>query len=516
MLELESKSKHRQLYLIGLYLFALGLPMSKPMVSFAQFVLLAAWLYEGNIRAKFQEIFKNNILLFLVLGFVIQIFWIPFSEDVGRSFQDLKIKLPLLTIPILTAAIWPLKRKEFMVLLNLFALGVLAVSCIGIALFLFIDSIDDARGLSPFISHIRMGILCVLAIFSTLDLLRTEFRWWRVTLIGTLIFYLILLQGLTALLLLAAGALVFIFWAITRWENKGYKWSLVGLLSFAIISSALYLGLFLYNFQQSDQIDYNHLEYASADGEVYLHIRENQQRENGHFIWTYVAMDELREAWNKRSNIDFDGLDENKQPMHSTLIRYLASKDLRKDRAGLTQLTEEEIRAVEQGLTNVRFLDGKNLSDRLYETVWELEQVQNDGNPSGNSLAQRFEFWSVGWSILQKNALFGIGPGNLVIAFDQAYEIRESELAVKYRKRAHNQYLTHLISFGWIGGLFILGGFFHASLRGKKSLLSMSFFVLWIVSFVNEDTLETQIGASFFIFFLCLYAFNKIGHKDDA
>lgn len=514
MLELASKPRHRQLYLIGLYLFALGLPMSKPVVSFAQFVLLAAWIHEGQIRQKFQYILKNKIILFLVLGFLIQLLWIPFTDDIGRSFQDLRIKLPLLTIPILTASIWPLTRKEFVKLLDLFALGVFAVAVIGISLYFFQVGHEDARGLSPFISHIRMGILCVLAIFSTLELMRTEFRWWRLGIITLLVIYLVLLQGLTALLLLSAGILVFILWGILKWENKRFKWPALGLLIFTILSVGTFLSIFFINFQKSDSIDFNRLEYESPNGEVYLHSRENQQRENGHYIWTYVAMNELRSGWNKRSELDFDGLDEKGQPLHATLIRFMASKNLRKDLNGLSQLNEVEIKAVEQGLTNIRFIDGKGLSDRLYETFWEMEQVQNAGNPSGNSVAQRFEFWSVGWQIFQKNPLFGIGAGNLVQSFNQAYEELNSELSLNFRKRTHNQYLTYLISFGWVGGLFILGSFFHASIRGKQSLLSISFFVLWTLSFVNEDTLETQIGASFFIFFLCLYAFNEIGPKD--
>ncbi|HAS36534.1 MAG TPA: hypothetical protein DCS15_08605 [Flavobacteriales bacterium] len=514
MLELESKPRHRQLYLIGLYLFALGLPMSKPVVSFAQFVLLAAWIYEGNIREKFQHVLKNKILLFLVLGFMVQLLWIPFTEDLGRALQDLRIKLPLLTIPILTASIWPLARKEFVKLLDLFALGVSAVALIGISLYFFQSTNADARGLSPFISHIRMGILCVLAIFSTLELVRTEYRWWRLGIIGLLLIYLILLQGLTALILLSAGILVFIIWGIAKLENKRFKWPALGLLICTILSVGTFLSIFTLNFQKSDSIDFTQLDYASPSGEVYLHLSENLQRENGHYIWTYVAMNELRSGWNELSELDFDGLDEKGQPLHATIIRFMASKNLRKDLNGLSQLKADEIRAIEQGLTNIRFVDGKGLSDRLYETLWELEQVQNSGNPSGNSVAQRFEFWSVGWTLLQKNPLLGIGAGNLVQSFDQAYEELNSELSLNFRKRAHNQYLTYLISFGWIGGLFILASFFHASIRGKQSLLSISFFVLWTFSFVNEDTLETQIGASFFIFFLCLYAFNEVSPKD--
>ena len=507
MLQLQSKSTSRKLYLIGLYLFAMGLPISKPVVSVAQFLLLAGWLMEADLKSRLRNTFSSPIVILLSLGMLIQLIWIPQSSDLSRSLHDFRIKLPILAIPILTYSIWPLEKQEFKTLLNLFSLAVLSVAVIGFGMLLFGE--ESARNLSPFVSHIRMGILCCIAIFANLALLRMEWKWWRVGLMAALVFYIFTLQTLTSIVILVLGLVLSVIWLLLSWKNV-LKWSVIAVMALAVLSFAFWTSNFVVDFQKSDEIDYDTLEYASPDGSVYMHTRENRQRENGHFIWTYVAMNELRSEWNKLGRRDFDEVDDLGQPLHSTLIRYMTSRDLRKDRGGFAELSTEELDAIEAGITNVRFLDGRGFGDRLYETLWEFEQYQNAGNPEGNSVIQRLEFWKAGWSIFWENPWTGIGPGNLRIAFKEAYEQNESRLSATFRKRAHNQYLTYLISFGVLGSIFILFGYLFASLAGMRSFLSTSFLLVWTLSFINEDTLETQIGVSFFIFFLCLYAFNKL------
>jgi hypothetical protein len=512
LLQLQSKSTSRKLYLVGLYLFAMGMPMSKPVVSIAQFLLLAGWLIEPDFKGRIRRTFKNPIVVLLSLGMLIQLLWIPQSEDLLRSFHDFRIKLPILAIPILTYSIWPLSQGEFRTLLNLFSAAVAAVAAIGFGMLLFGE--HSSRDLSPFISHIRMGILCCLAILANLSLLRKELTWWRIGLIVFLVLYVFTIQSLTSIVILITTAFISAIWLITYWKRPFVKWSVISTIGLASLGFGLWTAKQITSFYESDPIDHEQLDYASADGSTYMHL-ENKQRENGHYIWIYVAMEELRTEWNKLGRRDFDSTDDLGQPLHSTLIRYMTSKNLRKDRMGFEQLSQEDIMAVESGITNVRFVDGRGFDDRLYETLWEIEQYQNGGNPEGNSVIQRIEFWKTGYTIFLERAWVGIGPGNLRLAFEDAYVQNESRLSMTFRKRAHNQYLTYLISFGLVGCAFILFGYFFASLAGKRHFLSFTFTVVWLLSFINEDTLETQIGVSFFIFFLCVYAFNELETENN-
>jgi hypothetical protein len=66
-----------------------------------------------------------------------------------------------------------------------------------------------------------------------------------------------------------------------------------------------------------------------------MHFFDIDFRENGHYIYYFIAEDEVRAAWSKRSDLDFYGSDLNKNELRITLYRYLSSKGLRKDQGKL-------------------------------------------------------------------------------------------------------------------------------------------------------------------------------------
>jgi len=78
-----------------------------------------------------------------------------------------------------------------------------------------------------------------------------------------------------------------------------------------------------------------------------------------------------------------------------------------------------------------------------------------------------------------------------------------SPLSKDSRLRAHNQYLSIAVAFGIVGLVwFLITLFYPIFLCGKsKSYLYVSFLLIAIVSFLTEDTLETQAGVTFYAFF---------------
>jgi O-antigen ligase len=94
--------------------------------------------------------------------------------------------------------------------------------------------------------------------------------------------------------------------------------------------------------------------------------------------------------------------------------------------------------------------------------------------------------------------------------FRNYYESTNSPLDEKWRRRAHNQYLTLLISFG-IPGLIIclialVAPVFVAN--RQRSFMTVGFLILMLLSMFNEDTLETACGAAFVAFFYTLFVFG--------
>ena len=110
-------------------------------------------------------------------------------------------------------------------------------------------------------------------------------------------------------------------------------------------------------------------------GNPYTNDLSNLQVENGNYVWLYVATDELRQAWNKRSRYDFDGKDEAGQEIKFTLIRFLTSKGYRKDADGVGKLTDQEVAMVEEGIASIVYEEKSTLYVRIYKIFWEYSTV---------------------------------------------------------------------------------------------------------------------------------------------
>jgi hypothetical protein len=262
---------------------------------------------------------------------------------------------------------------------------------------------------------------------------------------------------------------------------------------------------------QVNPVDFDKLEGSTKLGNPYWHDLSNTQIENGNYVWHYVATDELREAWNKRSKFDFDGLDKANQEIKYTLIRFLTSKGYRKDAEGISKLTNREVALVENGVASIIYVEKSNLYVRIYKIFWEYNRYLVTGNASGHSVMQRIEYWLASKSIIKENFLTGVGTGDLDNAFQEEYERTGSLLEQEYRWHSHNQFLAIFVAFGIVGMLWFLFALIYPVLRLGKfhDYYFLSFFIIIVLSMLTEDTLETQAGVTVFAFFNSFYLFTK-------
>ena len=88
-------------------------------------------------------------------------------------------------------------------------------------------------------------------------------------------------------------------------------------------------------------------------------------------------------------------------------------------------------------------------------------------------------------------------------AFANQYHEDNSLLLPQYRLRAHNQYITYLVTFGFLGIIIFGFSLIYPFLKNKmyNDYFYMAFFSIILLSMLTEDTLETQIGITFFCFF---------------
>lgn len=88
-------------------------------------------------------------------------------------------------------------------------------------------------------------------------------------------------------------------------------------------------------------------------------------------------------------------------------------------------------------------------------TLYEIRQVLH-GNLEDEFGSHRILIWRKVWAVFQKNALLGVGPGNLRYYLDIHFERYSSLLGETLRAgvdNAHSEYLQFLASFGIAGAL---------------------------------------------------------------
>jgi hypothetical protein len=316
--------------------------------------------------------------------------------------------------------------------------------------------------------------------------------------------YFILLQSITGIVAFIGSLLVGGTVDLLRMKKSTLRAFLTLALVVVIAIPLSIVGTTAYKYFNVEIPEQGSLEEMTPDGKAYFHKWGDSQIENHNLIWYYICWDELATAWNNRSEIDFEGRDAKGRKINGTLIRFLTSRGLKKDFGGMAQLSDKEIKMVEAGMTCHPELRKKGIEKRLHDLYFEVNSYLNGGNPTGNSLTQRFEFWRAAGHILKDRWLIGVGTGDPPRAFERAYEEIDSQLPPSNRHRAHNQYLSIFIALGlpgiiWFLSVLILPFFFKN--RAALNTRYLAFFTIVALSFLTEDTLETQVGQTLFSFF---------------
>lgn len=512
------------LYLTGLTLLVCGLPVSLFLTSLSQFFLAGSFLLEGDVREKFKRFFSNKVAVFIAGVWLMHLIGMLWTTDLAEGIKDLRIKLPLLILPLIIGGSAPLSEKQFKGIMTAFITAVLigSLSAIFVLAGIIHREIHDIRDVFIFhISHIRFGLFTCVAI-STLFYytfykkeLKGIYKSLSILLMCWFFVFLVLVESLTGLSVMITVLLSALAYELIYHKNRYYKFGFFTLLILIPVLIGIYVGSVFQEYRSKGQekIDVNE---KTANGNDYIFMLNEPQTENGYLVNVYLCQKELRKAWNERSTIDYDSLDHRGQKIYGTIIRFLTSKGLRKDSVGIYTLSPDEIKSIENGIANVHFQHGFVLRDRIMEVIWELDQLRHGEDPSGHSVAQRYEFWKAAVGIISANPIFGVGTGDLPFAFQSQYEMMNTKLDLNYRLRSHNQYLSIGVAFGLLGLIYFLIAFF-MSFRFRKQLNALFFFYFMIcaLSMLTEDTLETQPGATFVGFFLIFFFVHCRTHQDS-
>src|SRR5688572_1489290 len=156
-----SRDLFSEVFYFGLILIVVGLPLSVFLISLAQFILIGSWLLEGDLKNKLNKFLHNTPALLFTSLILLHLLGLLYTTDFNYALNDIRIKAPLLVLPLLLSTTKPLSEKRLNTLLYVFVSAVLTGTFISTAVITgFINKeITDIRQASLFISHIRFSLL---------------------------------------------------------------------------------------------------------------------------------------------------------------------------------------------------------------------------------------------------------------------------------------------------------------------------------------------------------------------
>jgi len=504
---------------------AVSLPMSKALMSIVTGLFMVNWLVEGQIAVKMQRLKERKSLQLVISVFVLYLLGLLWTDSLRSGLQDVKIQLPLLILPLAIGTSEALNQIQVKRIIYAFSVAVVVASLCSIWVLLGFSGkmIHDPREMSLFISHIRFSLLINISIFSLFwfaskaektnilekTLLFLAMLWLTI--------FLVILKSATGWIVFLIVSSVVIFQNILSIKNAGGRILLLGVLLLIFLLPAIYIGHVIQQFYSIETIPTDLSQEKTSKGNPYLYDFNNKELENGHYTYLFINDDELREAWSKRSKINYDSTATSGYN-HYVLYRYLTSKGYRKDADGLGKLTDSDIRNIENGMTNYRFVNPFSLYSRVYQIVWEMDVYHKGGNPSGHSVTQRLEYYKMAIQIIKENFWFGNGTGGYSEAYQTKYNQNKFFQDREYRQRSHNMFLSYWIDFGLIGMCYICFALIAPVFleRKTKSFLLLIFLLIVLISFMNEDTLNNHDAISFFAFFYPLYLYSRYETNPQA
>ncbi|RIH63588.1 hypothetical protein D1164_18550 [Mariniphaga sediminis] len=504
----------------SLLILAVGVfPFSEALVSISVGLLLFQAL---ALRSWFHPTAKKRsrkIILLPFSVFAIYLLGTLFTKDFSFALYELKKVIFWIVVPLAVFLSPKLSERKLYTVFFVFILSVTVSGLFFTGKLILHDyfQLNGFRNIS-FVSHIRFSFQVALSLILLVwILISRKYAEFKISvsviivLILWLFYFLLLLKSLLGIVSFF-GTLGFslVFYAITI-KNARWKTMLAVAFLLMVFVPSFFVGNVLNDFYDFKEVNPDTLDKQTISGNDYTHDLDDKFRENGYLLNVYMCDVELRQEWNKRSEIKYDDI-LNGYPLSSVLTRYLTSLGYRKDSVGVSKLTAEDIGLIEEGVTNWKFHNRFfSIYPRIYETVWELDYYLRTGDPNNKSLAQRIEFVKATLILIKESPWVGIGTGNWILKYDEVYDKMETKLIKEKRGPSHNQYLNYIMKFGILGFAWILFVLLFPVFRlgHKRNFIFILFLIFMAFANLGDANMETHMGLSFFSFFYYLFLWNS-------
>ncbi len=508
---------HHLIYISTLCAIAVGLLFGKAILSIPMILLSINWIFEGNFKYKLQQIISSKLLICYAIIFLIHLLGMLYTSDTSYGWHDLQIKLPILIIPLIIYSSTKISKNETKLILyfHLFSVLICTLYCFAVYKGYAKHPFLDLRETSVFISHIRFALNIALSIMALCYFIFEYRNKFLQALFGVIIiwflYYMQKIELATGIVCLCIVLMVFILKKTLSIQKMSVLSSFLILFIVILIYGFLKLQSGLKMYEPSQDPNDNIQLKNTVNGNNYQNDAMYSICENGHYAEYNVCEKELREAWELRSKIAYDHIDHFQNIFKYTIYRYMASKNLTKDSVGVSKLSNQDIKNIELGYTNFKHLYTRGINHKWREVMFEFHNYTQNCNPSGHSLLMRLEFWKTAIQIIKKHPWFGVGTGDVKSAFKRMYIETKSRLDIRWRLRSHNQFLTITVAFG-ITGFILFSALFLMPLfikSNSKHSLFLFFFIIVCISFLTEDTLESQAGVGYVMFFTTIFTHQK-------
>jgi hypothetical protein len=500
----------------------MGVMLGTVPTSVPQFILLGNWLLEGKWVTKWQQLKSNKLFWLLTSIYFFHLVGLTYTDNLHDGLKDVRTKLPLLFLPTVFFTTAPVTKKELHLIFYSFIFG----SFLNIAWCLVYNKIlhhtETVRDVSRFMSHIRLGFLVDMAIiFCVYFVMQIDDLKQKICFSSLVVYFVIGLYSLglmTGLANLIIITFLFLTFVLFKQSKLGFS-----LISLVFVVSAAYLVNSIKNFYNENfEIKSENVNtdlHVSRSGRAFDTFKFTNQVENGYLVNNNIQPGEVEKEWNKRAPKDSFDLDTKYNvDQFYTLIRYITSKGEIKDSAGVGRLSENDISEIARGVSNINYQKWSFFYKRVYELMYDYFEYTHDGSVNGHSFTMRLFYLKAAACAINERWLFGTGTGDVQDKMNECYSHSGSPLEKEWYKRPHNQFVTIMVALGLVGlGVFLISLIFPLIyLRRELDAIYGLFFISAIISFLFEDTLETQSGLSFFAIFNTLFLSRAYYKKEQT
>jgi O-antigen ligase len=163
----------------------------------------------------------------------------------------------------------------------------------------------------------------------------------------------------------------------------------------------------------------------------------------------------------------------------------------------------------------IPFLSYKTIAPfkkKINYMFWDLAQYKK-GKGNSYSDSERLMSYAISFDLIKERPFFGHGVGDLRPIMTEKHKKKYGDKD-KYIY-PHNQYLFILTCMGFIGALLFFYGLLSPLIYARKiNVFLLSVFVLMLISFLVENTIQRAVITGFFLFFILLNVCLNYDHLE--